>query len=168
MKFASRRTLTNNLGQHGYRIFVGPTNSKRRYRRIRIGRLLLFEEKEIDRGCLLLDRPCLSRSANVATCAPNPSLTPFNRSSTRHDNPRFLALPLPSSRRPRHFLRKHRAARYHAVFAPLNWLNSPRSLLILNATPPLRSSSRHDREKHWKNNETRTRYLEFFVSFPLI
>lgn len=60
MKFASRRTLTNNLGQHGYRIFVGPTNSKRRYRRIRIGRLLLFEEKEIDRGCLLLDRPCLS------------------------------------------------------------------------------------------------------------
>ena len=54
MKFALRRTLTNNLGQHRD---IGYSPSGQRTRNVDIagcytyrGRPLLFEEKEIDRG----------------------------------------------------------------------------------------------------------------------
>lgn len=57
---------------------------------------LLFQEEEIDRSCLL-DDCCLPRSANVATCAAprNPSLTPFNDSSIRDNNPRYYRFSAP-------------------------------------------------------------------------
>lgn len=147
MKFALRRTLTNNLGQHRD---IGYSPWGQRTRNVDIagcytyrGRPLLFEEKEIDRGAPPRWSLSLPRSASVATCAPNPSLTPFNRSSTRDNNllppallPLFwLSLPSPFGGGHVTFLENIAwlvTTRYLLLLIGL----IPRSLLILNATPP--------------------------------